>query len=84
VTVTFVGETETVEPLIGEVLTNVLAPAEIGFNERKLNERIMAAKEKRKLTIYNKFMQEKMKELENSIIPSKLRFKKASTMWIKD
>jgi hypothetical protein len=41
-------------------------------------------KEKRKLTIYNKFMQEKMKELENTIIPSKLRFKKASTMWIKD
>ena len=41
-------------------------------------------KEKRKLTTYNKFMQEKMKELENTIVPSKIRFKKASAMWNKE
>ena len=49
--VTLVGETETVEPLIGEVLTNVLAPAENGFKVRKPNERSMATIEKRRLTL---------------------------------
>jgi hypothetical protein len=48
--VTFVGETETVEPLIGEVLTKVLAPAVNGFKERKINDRSMADIEKRRLT----------------------------------
>jgi hypothetical protein len=50
VTVTFVGETETVEPLIGEVLTKTLAPAVDGFKERKLNERSRATIEKRRFT----------------------------------
>ena len=38
-------------------------------------------KEKRQATEYNLFMKNKMKELKTDIIPSKFRFKKASSMW---
>jgi hypothetical protein len=48
--VTLVGETETVEPLMGDVLTKVLAPAEYALKERKLKERSIASAENRTLT----------------------------------
>jgi hypothetical protein len=50
VIVTFVGETETVEPLMGDVLTKVLALAECAVNERKPKERRTASTEKRTVT----------------------------------
>jgi hypothetical protein len=40
-------------------------------------------KEKRKLTFYNIFIKDKMDELKNDVIPSKHRFKIASSMWKK-
>ena len=53
-------------------------------NKSQISKTILPpVKDKRKLTIYNKFMKEKMKELENTIVPSKLRFKEASAMWNK-
>ena len=50
VIVTLVGETETVEPLMGDVLTKVLAPAEYALKERELKERSIASAENRTLT----------------------------------
>jgi hypothetical protein len=50
--VTFVGETETVEPLIGDVLTKVFALAECAPKERKLNESSIASAEKRTVTFF--------------------------------
>jgi hypothetical protein len=48
--VTFVGETETVEPLMGEVLTKVFPTAESAPKERKLNESSITSAEKRTVT----------------------------------
>lgn len=41
-------------------------------------------KEKRKPTAYNLFIKEKMGVLEDEIIPSKVRFKTASSLWKKN
>ncbi len=40
-------------------------------------------KEKRQLTDYNIFIKDKMIELKGEVVPSKLRFKTASSMWKK-
>lgn len=40
-------------------------------------------KERRKPTDYNNFIKEKMGELKDDILPSKLRFKTASSLWNK-
>ncbi len=38
-------------------------------------------KQQRTLTTYNLFIKEKMTEMADSVIPSKVRFKKASLLW---
>ena len=53
-------------------------------NKSKLSKLILPPlKEKRQLTKYNTFIKDKMFELKDDIIPSKLRFKTASAMWNK-
>ena len=42
------------------------------------------SKEKRKLTDYNIFIKDKMVELKGEVVPSKLRFKTASSLWKKN
>jgi len=41
-------------------------------------------KAKRQPTAYNLFIKEKMNVLEGEVVPSKLRFKTASSLWKKD
>jgi hypothetical protein len=53
-------------------------------NKSQLSKLILPPlKEKRQLTEYNNFIKNKMKELKNEVIPSKLRFKTATSMWKK-
>jgi|688.fasta_scaffold06307_4 hypothetical protein len=53
-------------------------------NKSQLSKLIVPpSKEKRQPTDYNNFIKEKMGELKDDIIPSKLRFKTASGLWKK-
>jgi len=53
-------------------------------NKSQLSKLILPPiKEKRQLTDYNIFIKDKMNELKGEVVPSKLRFKTASSMWKK-
>lgn len=54
-------------------------------NKSQLSKLIVPpSKEKRQPTDYNNFIKDKMGELKDKIIPSKLRFKTASGLWKKN
>ena len=53
-------------------------------NKSQLSKLIIPpSKEKRQPTEYNNFIKEKMGELKDDIIPSKIRFKSATGLWKK-